>query len=159
MSLETNSALQETATLVLKHGVSLGLLDGVLRHRVLALAWQCLPHGVALTESQVNVVLRGFVDQAGAFLRADHVELRRWLVDTGWLSRDGFGREYRAAGVEALAAPYRDAALPLAGLDVNAWAQSVRERSQAEALRRRLAWSERQRDAAVAATHSDRRPR
>ena len=159
MNLETNSALQETATLVLKHGVSLGLLDGVSRQRVLALAWQCLPHGVALTEAQVNVALRSFVDQAGAFLRTDHVELRRWLVDAGWLSRDGFGREYRSSSVEALATPCREAALPLAGLDVNAWAQGVRQQSQAEALRRRLAWSERQSGAAVAATQSKRRQR
>ena len=142
--MPTGAALAATVALVRKQGVSLGLLDTAARLRALALAWRCLPHQVALAESQVNAALREFLTRGGAFLRIDHVELRRWLVDEGWLSRDGFGREYRAPGLEALPAPCRDAALPLVELDVNQWVMGLRAQAKAEAQRRRAAWTERQ---------------
>jgi hypothetical protein len=42
----------------------------------------------------VNRVLGAWLEGPGAMLRTDHVELRRWLVDAGFVSRDGFGRAY-----------------------------------------------------------------
>ena len=139
--------LAAIATLLRKRGVALGLLNPADRHRALALAWRCLPQPAALNERQVNLALGSFLEQAGQFLRTDHVELRRWLVDGGWLSRDGFGREYRSVAIEQLLPACRHAALPLAGLDVNGWAQGVRELACDEAQRRRSAWEAQRRDA------------
>ena len=61
------------------------------------------------TEPEVNERLRAWLAGAGAMLDVDHVELRRWLVDTGALARDGFGRAYaRGDGFVALPSDARD---------------------------------------------------
>jgi len=84
--------------LVVKRGVSVGSLAGgqggeltvALVAAALAIA-ASRPH----TEAEVNAALEAWLAGPGAMLATDHVELRRWLVDTGLLGRDGFGREYR----------------------------------------------------------------
>jgi hypothetical protein len=53
----------------------------------------------------VNGRLRDALAGDAAFLDTDHVELRRWLVDTGWWRRDGFGRRYHRTPADALPAP------------------------------------------------------
>ena len=84
------------AARVVKDGVSLGLLGDA--DRSLALAACALPTGRAHREADVNQLLGHWLEGAGAMLRTDHVELRRWLVDAGFVSRDGFGREYVRGG-------------------------------------------------------------
>ncbi len=82
------------ATVAVKNGVSLGLLGEADRGLVLALAASTLEPGREFLEADVNDMLLAWLDGAGAMLRVDHVELRRWLVDAGFMTRDGFGRAY-----------------------------------------------------------------
>lgn len=90
---------------------------------VLASAALHLPEDGGLTERQANDALKKFLAGAGSFLDTDHVELRRWLADTGMIHRTDRGTDYRRgtlpewlqAGAEALdadrlAAAVRDAA-------------------------------------------------
>jgi len=85
-------------------------------------------------ERDVNDLLRAWLATTGAMLDVDHVELRRWLVDTGVLARDGFGRAYAlgtprtdiAAAIAALA-PHDPAALARAAADEDAARRAARK--------------------------------
>ena len=89
------------AALVVKDGVSLGLLGEADRSLVLALAAVVIAAGLEHREAEVNRALEGWLEGPGAMLRTDHVELRRWLVDAGFVGRDGFGRVYLRGEAEA----------------------------------------------------------
>jgi len=89
------------AALVVKDGVSLGLLGDADRALVLALAATALEPDRPHREAEVNEILERWLAGPGAMLRTDHVELRRWLVDAGFVSRDGFGRAYVRGESEA----------------------------------------------------------
>lgn len=94
------------AALALKRGVGLGGLSVETRAWALAVAARCLPHGEGEAhgddEAGVNRRLRAVLAGDAAFLDTDHVELRRWLVDSAWWRRDGFGRRYHRTPVTAL---------------------------------------------------------
>ncbi len=62
---------------------------------VLASAALHLPSQESLTEAQANEALKNFLAGAGAFLAVDHVELRRWLVEFGFVKRSDYGTDYR----------------------------------------------------------------
>ncbi len=47
-----------------------------------------------LTEKELNDRLQAWLDLVGAGKNFDHVSLRRWLVDSGYLTRDSLGRQY-----------------------------------------------------------------
>ncbi len=81
-------------TLVLKSGIHLGLLPPLDRDLVLALAASALEPGRPLREHEVNRRLGDWLADVGAMLRTDPVELRRWLVDTGFVARDAWGHAY-----------------------------------------------------------------
>lgn len=49
------------------------------------------------TEAELNEELRQWLSQVGQTLELDHVSLRRYLVDAGYLIRDGAGRSYQVA--------------------------------------------------------------
>jgi hypothetical protein len=89
------------AALVVKDGVSLGLLGEADRALVLALAATAIEAGREHREAEINRVLEAWLRGPGAMLRTDHVELRRWLVDAGFIGRDGFGRAYVRGEAEA----------------------------------------------------------
>ena len=80
--------------LVLKRGLHLGLLAATDRALVLALAAAALEPGRPLREDEVNRRLTDWLADLGAMLQTDHVELRRWLVDTGFVVRDDWGHAY-----------------------------------------------------------------
>lgn len=80
-------ALRQRMSLGVMHSASPG--DFAL---VLAAASRAFAAGAACREREVNERLRAWLDGPGAMLAVDHVELRRRLVDTGVLSRDGYGR-------------------------------------------------------------------
>jgi hypothetical protein len=82
------------AALVVRDGVSLGLLAEADRAQVLALAAAAIEPGREHREADMNRILESWLEGPGAMLRTDHVELRRWLVDAGFVSRDGFARAY-----------------------------------------------------------------
>ena len=78
-------------SLVLKSGLHLGLLSEGDRALVLALAACAIESGSTLREDEVNRRLSDWLADVGAMVQTDHVELRRWIVDAGYLARDGWG--------------------------------------------------------------------
>ena len=140
------------AALVLKEGVLLGGLAESDRAVALGLAWCALPDGVVLREGDVNAALKSCLADACSFLAVDHVELRRWLVDTGWLVRDGFGREYRRLEPGDLPQTLAPMALALRAIDPPRWVASLRAADVQRRAERRHAWEARQ--AAVGEKHA-----
>jgi hypothetical protein len=138
-----DTRLRALAALVVKEHVRLGGLPRGALDLSLALVWAGLPAGVVMDEPAVNDVLKAQLAGPANFLDTDHVELRRWLVDAGWLVRDGFGREYRRVAQPALAAELRELAGALEGLKISDWVRSERERKAEERARKRLAWAAR----------------
>ncbi len=136
---ESSDVMALLAQLVVKRRVSLGNMADDERRAALSLAWASLPWG-PLKEAEVNGALKVALEQACQCLGTDHVELRRWLVDSGWLARDGYGREYRRLATEAV---YRDN-LPWAavwlGRDVAGWVAVQRDGHEARRRQRRQAW-------------------
>jgi hypothetical protein len=134
---DTQRALQ---ALVVKQGVGLGGLAPAERALALALAWAALPVS-PMSERDVNVQLQQALAGPALCLDTDHVELRRWLVDSGFLQRDGFGREYRRVAAAALPEDLRPAAAALQGLDVAAFATATRAAHAQQRQARREAWA------------------
>lgn len=132
--------LRDLAALVVKEGVGLGGLSAAHRPWPLALVWSGLPAQTVLTERQLNELLKAELAGAVAFLDTDHVELRRWLVDAGWLLRDGFGREYRRVSRTDLDVAQRAFADALAGIEPAAWVAEVRAAHRARREARRARW-------------------
>ena len=127
------------AVWVVKDGVSLGGLSPGLREQALAVVWAGLPIDV-MSEKAANAALQAQLAGAARFLDTDHVELRRWLVDGGWLMRDGFGREYRRVPLHGLADSTQPVAAALQTLDVTAWVAGARALLAAAREGRRLGW-------------------
>jgi hypothetical protein len=132
--------LRDLVAMAVKERVGLGGLSAAHRAGALALVWAGLPAHAALTERQVNEVLKAQLAGAAAFLGTDHVELRRWLVDTGWLARDGYGREYRRVAPASLPPAQQALAAALAGIDAAAWVAGLRRSRQAQRDARRSEW-------------------
>lgn len=132
-------ALHALARLVVKDGVSLGGLSQGDRLLALAAVWAALPE-VTASEAQVNESLRQALAGPACWLATDHVELRRWLVDAGWLARDGFGRAYDRVAATALAAALQPAAAAVAGMDIARWVAHARQQHQQQRAARHQAW-------------------
>lgn len=132
-------ALRALAALVVKRGVALGGMTPADRELALALVWAGVP-AEPMNERAVNEVLRGQLAGNAACLGTDHVELRRWLVDGGWLARDGFGREYRRVPLQALPTAVRPPAELLSGLDLDRWVADTVSREAERRAARRQAW-------------------
>jgi hypothetical protein len=124
--VEPADPLQAWATLVVKDGVGLGGLSQPALQQALALVWSALPAEGVLDERGINAALQAALAGPACCLRTDHVELRRWLVDAGWLQRDGYGREYRRVPWQALAPALRVLSEPLRGLAVADWVAAQR---------------------------------
>lgn len=131
---------QALAALVVKQGVGLGTLTHPQRLLALAVAAAALERGPSFTEAQVNAALKAWLAGPAAFLDTDHVELRRWLVDTGWYQRDGYGRAYTRTRSADLPPELQEIDAALAPLDLAPWIASQRERVQAQRQARRQAW-------------------
>lgn len=106
--------------LATRRGVLLSsLTQGRDLELILATAALHLPNQQLLTEAQANDALRDFLGHIGAFVETDHVELRRWLADTGFIARNDRGSDYRrghfpdwlAAAAEAIDIPELTAAV------------------------------------------------
>jgi tRNA(adenine34) deaminase len=134
-----------------------GLLLSTVRERdvrdfelVMASAALFLPPGQLLDERTANQYLKRFLETAGRMLDTDHVELRRWLADLGFVHRSDYGTDYRRGAMPSwlAAAAERLDADRLAGAALGA-----RETHQRERAARKAAWIARSLDAqqAVAA--------
>ena len=140
----TSETEHRLALLAVKNGVSLGGLSPEERQLVLAVAIDAVPLGQTLSESQVNACLKAALAGRVCFLGTDHVELRRWLVDAGWMLRDGFGRAYVRADQAQLPEPLRELGSCLSPLDLDDWIAARRQDRQASRDARRAAWEARQ---------------
>jgi hypothetical protein len=127
------------AQLVVKNGVSIGGLAEDQRPAALLLGWVALPWE-PMSEAQVNVALKAAMAGAAQCLSTDHVELRRWLVDAGWLARDGYGHEYRRVPAGRLLDFNRPWAELSADRDLAPWVQEQRALLAARRAERRQAW-------------------
>jgi hypothetical protein len=139
MSTSTSPPLQRLASLVVKNGVSIGGLSAGDRLLVLGLVWAGLPIAPC-SERRVNDALREQLAGPALCLGTDHVELRRWLVDGGWLMRDGFGREYQRVEASALPSEQQALANELAAFDAAAWVQAERGAMAERREARRREW-------------------
>jgi hypothetical protein len=128
------------AVLALRHAVSLGVLQSTSARDfavVLAAAAQSFPEGENLSEREVNERLRAFLDDAGSMLATDHVELRRWLVDSHVLDRDGYGRVYTAGTPAPEIAQFMR---ELSGVDLAEFARGARASEAARRAERKARW-------------------
>jgi len=135
-----NDPLRALRPLVVKDHVSLGGLPAGELALALAAVHATLPAARAMSEREVNEALKSALAGAACWLGTDHVELRRWLVDAGWLARDGFGREYRALAHAALPAPQQALARALATVDVTRWVAAERAQQAQERAERKARW-------------------
>jgi hypothetical protein len=143
MNEGTSPLMTEAATLVVKQGVGIGLLSEASRQLALGLVWAGMPRQ-PMNEPQVNAALKAQLADAMQCLDTDHVELRRWLVDAGWMRRDGYGREYLRSTEHEVPDRLRGLAEALAPLDVVSWARGQRDRVAQQRQQRRQAWQAQQ---------------
>jgi len=144
--MTTNACIERLEALAPRQGLSLGGMHSASPADfalMLAAAAQSFAPATVYTEREVNGRLRAMLAGVGLMLAVDHVELRRWLVDTGVLTRDGFGRAY-TPGVPSPAIAVAIEAL--AGHDLDAIARTARERDAARREARRSQWAQRQAD-------------
>ena len=90
--------LDRMSQLALRHGVHLSTLqqkDGRDLSLLFAGAALAFPRNGSLSEKDANELLKRFLASAGVMISTDHVELRRWMVDTGFLQRSDYGTDYR----------------------------------------------------------------
>jgi hypothetical protein len=71
------------------------------RHILLKAAAMVLGQGSEHTEAGINEVLESWLSSLGPAVRLDHVSLRRYLIDEGYVERDLAGSVYRVRGAEA----------------------------------------------------------
>jgi hypothetical protein len=134
------SPIERFAVLALRRGIRLGVLHSTCHDDfalVLAAAAAAFRSDRTYSEREVNDTLRDWLASAGTMLDVDHVELRRWLVDSRLLDRDGFGRAY-AAGRPAPEMAALVAAL--AGVDLVGIAEAARNRDAAAREDRKRKW-------------------
>jgi tRNA(adenine34) deaminase len=141
--------------LCVRRGIALGGLASGRQddfRAVLAAAALALDEGAGYDEPAVNARLKAWLDGPGTMVEVDHVELRRWLVDTGLVRRDGYGRHY----VRAEPAPdaFAHALAGLAGVDLALLAAEARE-SEREARESRQATWRARRDTTPAPRSAD----
>jgi tRNA(adenine34) deaminase len=107
---------------------------------VLAAAALAFDDGATYTEAEVNERLKAWLADPGAMLGTDHVELRRWLVDTQLLERDGYGRRYARTAVPPA---FQGALDALAGWDLSVVARNARDADARQRAERKSAWQQR----------------
>ncbi len=97
-SISEDGWLERLSQLAVRDGLHLATLrqrDARDFELVLASAALFLPARQLLTEREANERLKEFLATAGAMLATDHVELRRWLADAGFIHRSDRGTDYR----------------------------------------------------------------
>ena len=133
-----DDAVARLRRLAVRDGLALGGLYSGRRTEfelVLATAAARFVGERAYSEAEVNAVLRDWLAAEAVMLGTDHVEVRRWLVDSGLLERDGYGRAYwRKRPVAAGFAAALDA---IAGVDVAAVVAEARAADRAVRAERR----------------------
>ena len=132
--------LDRMAQLALRHGVHLSTLqqkDGSDLELFFAGAALAFPTTASLSEPDANEILKRFLATAGVMVSTDHVELRRWMVDTGFLQRSDFGTDYRRGTIPEWLA---DAASALDFERIASAVAQARSANETQRETRRRAW-------------------
>ena len=132
--------LQRLAELSRRQGLAIGTLLGAARHDLdllLASAALHLPIDCGLDEREASERLRNFLATTGAMLDTDHAELRRWLVDLGFVERSDRGADYRRG---TLPSWLRDAAEQLQAQQLAEAVERARAAHEGERQARKRAW-------------------
>jgi hypothetical protein len=137
---DPSELMDRVARLVVKEGVTLGNLGESDRSLALAWVWAGLPADAVLDEPGVNARLEQALQGAARCLNTDHVELRRWLVDGGWLCRDGYGRSYQRVAAAALPEHQMALGMALDGVDTVACVERLLLERGAARQARHAAW-------------------
>ncbi len=95
------------------------------------------PPDVSLSEHDANEILKRFLATAGVMVSTDHVELRRWMVDTGFLQRSDYGTDYRRGAIPDWLV---DAARTLDFERIASVVAQARSANEAQREKRRQAW-------------------
>jgi tRNA(adenine34) deaminase len=138
--LSSAAWLERLAQLAIRQGVHLSTLqqkDGRDLELIFASCWLGFPADRMLDERDANDVLKSFLDGAGVMLDTDHVELRRWLVDTGFIRRSDYGTDYRRGSLPAWLA---DAASSMDAGQIASTVAAAREAHDTRREARRQAW-------------------
>ncbi len=141
-SITTEQWLLRLRELGRRSGLSIGgLLGGERRDLELLLASAALhlPAERGLSEREANDRLRDFLGGVGVMLDTDYAELRRWLVDLGFVSRREGGRDYRRG---RLPAQLQAAARELDAQTLRAAVEVAREAHARDRQARKRAWLE-----------------
>jgi hypothetical protein len=145
MAMNRSPAVERFSALAVKRNLSLGMLQSAQAADfalVLAAAASAFVAGRGYTEREVNGILIEWLAGSGSMLAIDHVALRRWLVDTGVLGRDGFGHAY-ALGTQS--PEIAQLAQELAGIDLATVARDARAHEEAKRAERKRNWEQKQR--------------
>ena len=97
-ALSANDWIERMSQLALRQGVHLSTLQqkaGGDLELLFASAALAFPSGASFSEKEANEILKRFLAGAGVMVATDHVELRRWMVDAGFLQRSDYGTDYR----------------------------------------------------------------
>ena len=97
-ALTVNDWVERMSQLALRQGVHLSTLQqkaGGDLELLFASAALAFPPAASFTEKEANEIIKLFLAGAGVMVATDHVELRRWMVDAGFLQRSDFGTDYR----------------------------------------------------------------
>lgn len=87
--------IKRLADLCIKSGLAGFPKDDTSLHILLKSAVVTLGKSDSFTEKEVNAKLESWVREISQMKGMDHVSLRRMLVDTGYLTRNGDGSSYR----------------------------------------------------------------
>ena len=97
-ALTADGWIERVSQLALRQGVHLSTLQqkaGGDLELLFASAALAFPSGALFTEKEANEILKRFLGGAGVMVATDYVELRRWMVDAGFLQRSEYGTDYR----------------------------------------------------------------
>jgi tRNA(adenine34) deaminase len=135
--------LERVGELAARQGLHLGSLrerDPRDLELLLASAALFLPARQLLSEKEANLCLKEFLAGPGAMLDTDHVELRRWMADMGFLQRSNFGTDYRRGHFPAWMS---GAAAELDAGQLDAAARHARDAKALARAARKQAWLDR----------------
>ena len=89
--------IKRLSDLCIKSGLAGFPKDNISLHILLKSATITLGNSDSFTEKEVNAKLESWVKDISQMKGMDHVSLRRILVDTGYLTRNGSGSSYQVS--------------------------------------------------------------
>jgi hypothetical protein len=136
--MQTLDTLTRLRQLMIKQEVHIGNLNPIDTGIIMVAATFAIPEGQSLTEKDVTERLYQWVTTIGSNVRADAIELRRYLIDCHCLKRDPAGRVYTRSA--EWPPQWKEIAAELETLDIDSFADQVRiEEIEHRAARKKAA--------------------